>query len=47
MKKEWLISIAAVVLILMWWFRYDTNCGNFCVTYDRFTGEWFISHEKG
>jgi hypothetical protein len=38
------------LLILGWWFRYDTHCGGSysiaCVSYDRFTGQWIVPAEK-
>jgi hypothetical protein len=42
-KYNMFIAVIAM-LILAWWFRYDTHCGGeasiSCVAYDRFTSRW-------
>jgi hypothetical protein len=42
-KRDY-IAIAIFILLILWWFRYDTHCnssnGSACVAYDRFTGQW-------
>ncbi len=50
MSKKNYAVIVAVLLLLAWWFRYDTHCGgNYgisCVAYDRITGQWIIPSEE-
>lgn len=43
MNNKTKIGLAiAGLLLLMWWFRFDTHCGTHCVSYDRFMGKWVI-----
>lgn len=50
MNKKNYAVIAIALLILAWWFKYDTHCGGnasvSCVAYDRFTGQWILPVQK-
>jgi hypothetical protein len=50
MIKLKIASVLIFLLILGWWFRYDTHCGGThtlaCISYDRFTGQWFFPIDK-
>jgi hypothetical protein len=47
-KQKIALTITGL-LVLAWWFRYDTTCGGgyniACVAYDRFTGKWIFPSE--
>jgi hypothetical protein len=47
-NKTTIVAALIMIMVLAWWFRYDTNCGgpHACITYDRFTGQWFFSIRK-
>lgn len=48
MKKEYIAATICVVLLLMWWFRFDVYCETYpsCVAYDRLTSTWINPIEK-
>ena len=52
LKPKHYIALLITLLILGWWFRYDTHCGGAaegygipCISYDRFTGTWIYPQD--
>lgn len=45
MKNKKLYLLIVAILVTAWVFRYDTYCGQLCVSYDRFTGKWYLTYE--
>lgn len=46
-KTQKVFSVLTLLIIMAWWFRFDTNCSSDnCVAFDRFTGRFIITDRQ-